>query len=168
MLLYHGSNTDIRSIDLAMCRPYKDFGRGFYLTELKDQAEKMAKRVAKIYGGNPIVNVYEITDSFFEKADLIIRKFSDTPSEEWARFVMNNRSRSFTDYSNSECNLDNKYDIVVGPVADDDMAMLFRQYQNEIITFENLISGMTFRKTTNQYSFHTERSIALLRKVGVE
>ena len=168
MLLYHGSNTDIRSIDLAMCRPYKDFGRGFYLTELKDQAEKMAKRVAKIYGGTPIVNVYEITDSFFEKADLNICKFSDTPSEEWARFVMNNRSRSFTDYSNSECNLDNKYDIVVGPVADDDMAMLFRQYQNEIITFENLISGMTFRKTTNQYSFHTERSIALLRKVGVE
>ncbi len=168
MLLYHGSNTDIRSIDLAMCRPYKDFGRGFYLTELKDQAEKMAKRVAKIYGGNPIVNVYEITDSFFEKAALNIRKFSGTPSEEWARFVMNNRSRSFTDYSNSECNLDNKYDIVVGPVADDDMAMLFRQYQNEIITFENLISGMTFRKTTNQYSFHTERSIALLRKVGVE
>lgn len=168
MLLYHGSNTDIRSIDLAMCRPYKDFGRGFYLTELKEQAEKMAKRVAKIYGGNPIVNVYEITDSFFEKAALNIRKFSGTPSEEWARFVMNNRSRSFTDYSNSECNLDNKYDIVVGPVADDDMAMLFRQYQNEIITFENLISGMTFRKTTNQYSFHTERSIALLRKVGVE
>ena len=168
MLLYHGSNTDIRSIDLAMCRPYKDFGRGFYLTELKDQAEKMAKRVAKIYGGNPIVNVYEITDSFFEKSALNIRKFSGTPSEEWARFVMNNRSRSFTDYSNSECNLDNKYDIVVGPVADDDMAMLFRQYQNEIITFENLISGMTFRKTTNQYSFHTERSIALLRKVGVE
>lgn len=66
MLLYHGSNTDIRSIDLAMCRPYKDFGSGFYLTELKDQAEKMAKRVAKIYGCNPIVNVYEITDSFFE------------------------------------------------------------------------------------------------------
>lgn len=38
MLLYHGSNTDIKSISLAMCRPYKDFGRGFYLTELKDQA----------------------------------------------------------------------------------------------------------------------------------
>ncbi len=69
---------------------------------------------------------------------------------------MNNRSHSFTDYSNSECNLDNKYDIVVGPVADDDMAMLFRQYQNELITFENLINGMTFRKTTNQYSFHTD------------
>lgn len=168
MILFHGSNTDIKSINLAMCRPYKDFGRGFYLTEIKDQALKMAKRVAKIYGGQPIVNIYEISDDFIENMTLNIRRFADTPSEEWARFVMNNRSRSFTNFSSSECNLDNKYDIVIGPVADDDMAMLFRQYQNELITFENLISGMTFRKTTNQYSFHTERAIALLRKVGVE
>ncbi len=168
MLLYHGSNTDIKSINLAMCRPYKDFGRGFYLTELKEQAEKMAARVSKIYGGKPIINVYEIDDSFLNETSLNIRKFADAPSEEWARFVMNNRSRSFTDYTSEECNLDNKYDIVVGPVADDDMAMLFRQYQNELITFENLISGMTFRRTTNQYSFHTDRAIALLRKVGVE
>ena len=43
MILFHGSNTDIKSINLAMCRPYKDFGRGFYLTEIKDQALKMAK-----------------------------------------------------------------------------------------------------------------------------
>lgn len=168
MILFHGSNTDIKSINLAMCRPYKDFGRGFYLTEIKDQALKMAKRVAKIYGGQPIVNIYEISDDFIEDMTLNIRRFADTPSEEWARFVMNNRSRSFTNFSSLECNLDNKYDIVIGPVADDDMAMLFRQYQNELITFENLMSGMTFRKTTNQYSFHTERAIALLRKVGVE
>lgn len=46
MLLYHGGNTDIAGIDLAMCRPYKDFGRGFYLTIMRDQAEKMEKRVA--------------------------------------------------------------------------------------------------------------------------
>lgn len=36
MLLYHGSNTDIKVIDLAMCRLYKDFGKGFYLTVMKD------------------------------------------------------------------------------------------------------------------------------------
>ena len=32
MLLYHGSNIDIKEIVLAMCRPYKDFGKGFYLS----------------------------------------------------------------------------------------------------------------------------------------
>lgn len=41
MLLYHGGNIDIKEIDLAMCRPYKDFGKGFYLTVMKDQAEKI-------------------------------------------------------------------------------------------------------------------------------
>ena len=28
MRLYHGSNIAIGNINLAMCRPYKDFGQG--------------------------------------------------------------------------------------------------------------------------------------------
>ena len=58
MKLYHGSNLDINEIDLSKCRPYKDFGQGFYLTELEDQAVKMAQRVARLFGGDSIVNVY--------------------------------------------------------------------------------------------------------------
>ena len=48
----------IEHINLAMCRPFKDFGKGFYLTDIKEQAEKMAKRVSKIYGGDPVVNAF--------------------------------------------------------------------------------------------------------------
>ena len=116
MRLYHGSNIVIDSINLAMCRPYKDFG-------------------------------LETT-------------------EEWAKFVMNNRNRTFTNVKDILCNKDNKYDIVIGPVADDNMALLFRQYENEIIDFESLLKGMIYKKTSSQYSFHTEKSIKLLRKVG--
>lgn len=47
-----------------MCRPYKDFGRGFYLTDIEEQAERMAVRVSRIYGGIPVVNSYEIEDDF--------------------------------------------------------------------------------------------------------
>ena len=166
MLLYHGSNTDIKEINLAMCRPYKDFGRGFYLTVLKEQAEKMAMRVSRIYGGISVVNVYEIDDSFIEIVDLNIKNFGEETSEEWARFVRNNRSKKFTDFSSPECNFDNKYDIVIGPIADDDMALLFRQYENGVISFENMLSGMIYKKTTNQYSFHTQKAINLLRKVS--
>ena len=54
MRLYHGSNIDICDINLAMCRPYKDFGRGFYLTDIQQQAEKMEERVSRIYGGVPV------------------------------------------------------------------------------------------------------------------
>lgn len=168
MILYHGSNVDIKTIDLAMCRPYKDFGKGFYLTELKEQAEKMAKRVARIFGGEPVVNCFKIDDSFLNNTDLKIKNFGSETSEVWARFVMNNRSRNNTDYTNPECNLDNKYDIVIGPIANDDMAVLFRQYENGIISFDNMLSGMIYKETTNQYSFHTEKAIALLKKIEVK
>ena len=167
MRLYHGSNTDIREINLALCRPYKDFGQGFYLTVMKEQAEKMANRVARIYGGSPILNVYEIDDDFTQMKDLNIKDFGAETTEEWARFVRNNRSRKFVDYSDPECNLDNKYDIVIGPIADDDMVLLFRQYENGMITFENMLKSMIYKKTTNQYSFHTQKAISLLRKESI-
>lgn len=165
MRLYHGSNIAIDNINLAMCRPYKDFGQGFYLTDIEKQAEKMAIRVARIYGEKPIVNIYEIDDDFKDFKDLKIKDFGIKTTEEWARFVMNNRSRVFTDIKNVLCNKDNKYDIVIGPVADDNMALLFRQYENEIIDFETLVKGMIYKETSSQYSFHTEKSVKLLRKV---
>ena len=171
MRLYHGSNIAIDNINLAMCRPYKDFGQGFYLTDIEKQAEKMAIRVARIYGEKPIVNIYEIDDDFKDfkdfkdLKDLKIKNFGIQTTEEWARFVMNNRSRVFTDIKNVLCNKDNKYDIVIGPVADDNMALLFRQYENEIIDFETLVKGMIYKETSSQYSFHTEKSVKLLRKV---
>lgn len=165
MKLYHGSNIVIDSINLAMCRPYKDFGQGFYLTDIEEQAEKMATRVSKIYGGFPVVNIYEIDDDFRELSDLRIKDFGAHTTEEWAKFIMNNRNRTFTDEKSLLCNRDNKYDIVIGPVADDNMALLFRQYENEIIDFSTLLKGMIYRKTSSQYSFHTEKSIKLLRKV---
>ena len=59
MKLYHESNILIREIDFSRCRPYKDFGQGFYLTEIEEQATKMAERTATIYGGKGIVSVFE-------------------------------------------------------------------------------------------------------------
>lgn len=163
MRLYHGSNVVIESINLAMCRPYKDFGKGFYLTDIEEQAKQMAKRVSRIYGGSPVVNAFEIQDDFKKKSDIKIKDFGIQTTEEWAKFVMNNRNRAFTDEVNTLCNKDNKYDIVIGPVADDNMALLFRQYENEIIDFETLLKGMIYKKTSSQYSFHTEKGIKLLR-----
>lgn len=52
MILYHGSNTKINEIDLSKCKPYKDFGKGFYCTTIKKQAQFMAERVVKRRGRN--------------------------------------------------------------------------------------------------------------------
>ncbi len=79
MKLYHGSNMVIERIDLSKCKPYKDFGQGFYLTEIKEQAEQMAKRTSAIYGGEPTVTVFE-----FDEAALRILsvKTFEEPNEE--------------------------------------------------------------------------------------
>lgn len=166
MILYHGTNLSIGEIELEKCRPYKDFGKGFYLTEMKEQAIKMAQRVARIYGGIPIINVYEFSDNALKNSEINVLNFGKETSSEWVTFVMNNRNHQYADIKNEASNLDNKYDIVIGPIADDDMAMLFRQYQNAWINFDVLLQGLTFKSSTNQYSFHTLKSLEYLEKVG--
>lgn len=152
MRLYHGSNLDIKEIKLAMCRPYKDFGQGFYLTVIREQAENMARRVAMLYGGEAVLNQYDLDEKSLMGKDLKIKNFGEKTSEEWARFVKNNRNRKFTDVSSPESNIDNKYDIVIGPIANDAMAILFRQYENGMIDFDTMLKGMEYKETTNQYS----------------
>ena len=54
MRLYHGTNTDFSEIDLAKSFPLKDFGQGFYLTTIREQAERMAKRKQQALGAKPL------------------------------------------------------------------------------------------------------------------
>mgnify|MGYP000795005949 CR=1 FL=1 len=79
MKLYHGSNIVIDQIDLSKCKPYKDFGQGFYLTEIKEQAEQMARRTSAIYGGEPIVTEFEFDETALDTLSIKIFK---EPSEE--------------------------------------------------------------------------------------
>jgi len=164
MLLYHGSNQEISSINLHLCKPYKDFGRGFYLTTMERQAELMAKRTARIFGGAPFVTVYTFDEAILTDTAFSIKTFVE-PDIEWALFVLNNRNRDFQNHSDSNSNHDNKYDIVSGPVANDDIALLFRSFINERIDLPSLVSGLEYRKLNDQYSFHTVRATALLSKM---
>ena len=167
MILYHGSNTEIMEIDLSKCRPYKDFGTGFYLTAFKEQAVRMAKNRAALYGGNPVITVFEVDDNIMEMPELNTRSFSLSPTVEWARFIVNNRSKEFNDYESPDCNIDCKYDIVFGPVADDAVAATIRRFLGEKLDEEGLRKRLTYKELSNQYSFHTERAVSHLRKVGV-
>lgn len=44
MILYHGTNMDFDGIELSKSSPYKDFGKGFYLTDIRSQAEQLAEK----------------------------------------------------------------------------------------------------------------------------
>ena len=58
MILYHGSNVAIDVIDLSKSRPWKDFGKGFYLSAEKQQAIEMAESKVAFLGGEPIVTEF--------------------------------------------------------------------------------------------------------------
>jgi hypothetical protein len=51
MLVYHGGSVAIKEIDLQKCRPYTDFGRGFYVTKYRLHAENWARRSGKHNSG---------------------------------------------------------------------------------------------------------------------
>ena len=59
-------------------------------------------------------------------------------------------------------NRDNRFDIVIGPIADDRMGVLFRRFEAGLVTVENLIEELKFKKVAMQYSFHTAKSLELL------
>ena len=163
MLLYHGSNTVIEKINLAKGRPFKDFGKGFYLTTIEEQAVFMAKRTCRIFHGSPFVTKFEFDDETLKNSGLNVKKF-DAPTTDWAMFVLNNRNRTFMDFTDENSNHDNKYDIVIGAVANDDIVLLFRDFSNGRIDMNALANGMKYKKLSNQYSFHTDKAVSLLTK----
>ena len=161
MFLYHGSNAVIKHVDLALSRPYKDFGRGFYCANLKTQAEAMARRVSKLYGGQPFVSVYELNETVFSVSAITTKIFS-TPSTDWAQFVMNNRNKKLMVDVGVLSNHDNRFDVVVGPVADDEMYAQFQLLQDGIIDLQMLATKLQYMKHSNQYSFHSKLSLTYL------
>lgn len=165
MILFHGSNLFVQEVELQRCKPFKDFGRGFYCTTIKAQAELMAKRVAALFGSSPCVSLFELNQEIFCNSGLKIRSFK-RPSREWALFVLNNRNRSFPNPESMECNHDNKYDLVIGPIANDDLALLFRTFTTGLIDLDALTKGMEFKKLTDQYSFHSDHALRYLKPLG--
>lgn len=103
-------------------------------------------------------------EKIFSDQKLNIKRF-DKPSKEWAKFILNNRDRNYKLIDGPDCNFDSKYDLVIGPVADDDIIVLFRTFVNGLIDIDTLINELTYKELTDQYSFHTEESIQYLKEV---
>lgn len=157
--LYHGSNVSIDCIDLSKGLQDKDFGKGFYLTDIREQAEEMARRKTRIAGiGTPTVTAYAFDDAILQNNDLNIKLFPDSPCEEWAVFVDNNRHSSETGFHHS-------FDIVVGPVANDGVAYQLERYHEHAIDLRTLTQQLTYRKLNRQYFFGTEKAVATLTKI---
>lgn len=158
MKLYHGTNTDSNRIDLARCMPNKDFGQGFYLTDIQQQAWDMAERRCRIErGGEPVLMTFDVPDDLFAIDTLKTKRF-ERPDIEWAQFVFNNRNNITGSYLHD-------YDIIYGPIANDGVALQLGLFKDGLISLEMLAKALEYKKLNNQYCFCTEAALKYLKRV---
>jgi hypothetical protein len=155
MKLYHGSNIWIGAIDLARCLPYRDFGKGFYVTDIKEHAEQRAKDKASSDNSEPVVTAFDFDEAILVSGALSVKKF-DAPSVEWVEFVMLNRNKDVPQPAHT-------YDIVEGPVANDKMYAQFSLYEHGFISMEEVLRRITYKEATHQLAFCTTAAVAFLK-----
>lgn len=69
MKLYHASTLCIKKPDVLHSRDKLDFGRGFYMTSIREQAIRYAERFTR-RGKEAFINEYELNDKVFNTIDL--------------------------------------------------------------------------------------------------
>ncbi|GHU48428.1 hypothetical protein FACS1894200_05480 [Spirochaetia bacterium] len=158
MNLYHGSyikvdkprtNANIRGLD---------FGSGFYLTSSEKQAKEFALRVVaqdRTFEILPVstLNSYDF-DITLAKSECAVQIF-ETASIEWFDFVVTNRK-------NKNSGAENKMDIIIGPVANDQVITTIRLFEADIIEKEDAIKRLKTQRLVDQVVLKTEKALKYL------
>jgi len=156
MTLYHASNVEVKRPMLVESNRMLDFGPGFYTTTNREQAVRFAKGVVARRGGSPMINTYEFDESAF--SECIVKRF-DSPSEAWLDFVAANRSGQYVGV---------RYDLIMGPVANDNVYATIGLYMRGFISKEAAISELRVRKLYDQLVFATPKTFGYLAHVKTE
>ena len=91
MILYHGSNVEIVTVDFLESKVGKDFGVGFYLSPELEQAQEMAEKKALLLGGEPVVTRFEFDEeAAMADAEILSLRY-EKYCIEWGKFVHINR-----------------------------------------------------------------------------
>ncbi len=145
-IIYHGSNVTVPNPKILVNGHYKDFGYGFYCTNI----EKQAKRWALTKKGESVVNSY----SYSENAELKVLSYAEM-TEDWLDFVV-------------ACRRGEKhfYDIVEGPMADDQIWDYVEDFIAGNITREAFWTLVKFKYPTHQIVFCTEEALKTLHFEG--
>ena len=144
MRMYHSSNVSVVHPDTKHSRHYLDFGRGFYLTSLHDQAVRYAQRF-KRRGQQSWLNTYELE---YNEGSWKVRRF-DSYDVDWLDFVA--RCREGEDVGD--------YDMVVGGIANDRVIITLDRYFSGEISQEEALGLLQFEKPNIQYCIRSERMI---------
>jgi len=151
MILYHGGTDSIEKPVIRHQSSGRDFGMGFYCTDIRGQAEKWAKRQGRVRKLTAVLNVYEF-DADRAESNLDIKMFKDY-SQEWLNLVVNCRK---------EPHFNHGLDIVYGKIANDDVGETVQAVVDGLMPFDFALQKLVFMPSNNQYCFCTERSLVYL------
>lgn len=145
MIVYHGSCEEIPSPDIIHSRKTVDFGQGFYVTPIYDQAKKWSEKF-KRRGKQAVVSRYWFDEIAFEELKTLS---FDSYSEEWLEFILNCRSGKDT----TDCA------IVVGGVANDKVFNTVELFFDGLIDKTEAISRLRYEKPNLQICLRTQTAI---------
>ena len=176
LILYHGSYTEVKTVDLRKCAPNKDFGQGFYLTSDREQAIKFVhssvrkavkNETLSSYQSYGYVSVFRLT----EDCEEIPYYGFEAANREWLWYVSQNRRKDLIPF------LENRFDeelkraeIISGKVANDTTNPVIVNYASGVfgpVEDERVIQAVTMLllpdKLKDQYCFKSERAVACLQ-----
>lgn len=144
MRLYHTSTVIVKQPDIVHSRKYLDFGQGFYLTSIYDQAVRYAERFKRRQ--RPAwLNVYELADQLDGWKILRFDAYDKT----WLDFI--SICRAGEDHTD--------YDMVVGGIANDRVILTLDRYFAKEILQEEALGLLKFEKPNIQYCIRSEKML---------
>lgn len=147
MEVYHGGYCSIEQPEIIEGRYAKDFGAGFYCTELKEQAARWAKRY-----DTPVISIY----NFVSDDNLNILHFQEM-TEEWLDFIVDCRK-----------GIKHNYDIVIGAMANDQVYNYISDFVSGVLTREQFWVLAKFKHPTHQINFCTAEALKCLSFIKSE
>lgn len=140
MLVYHGSIVPVREPIVKVGRENLDFGQGFYVTDIKEQAVRWASRMGRQLQEKSLLNIYELDIEQIEK-EYHFLKFPDY-NKEWLDFIVKSRKgeRPWA-----------AYDLIEGGVANDRVIDTVEAYINGMMTVEMALGQLAQHRPNNQF-----------------
>ncbi|WP_308243584.1 DUF3990 domain-containing protein [uncultured Prevotella sp.] len=139
LTVYHGATDVVSSPICAFGRPRLDFGQGFYVTDIKEQAIRWAKTMSGKRSLPPVLNIYTLN------RELILlegkHKIFTSYDAEWLDFIVANRRGE---------NLASEYDYIEGGIANDRVIDTVNLYIQGLIDSATALQQLAFYKPNNQ------------------
>lgn len=147
--VYHGSALEVSKPLVALGRLNLDFGQGFYVTDLREQAERWATRIATRRMAKPVLSFYEFDLETAKQYRYLKFDFYD---KAWLDFIVANRKGKM-EWKD--------YDVIEGGVANDNVIDTIEDYMRGRMSAEAALVELSKHRPNNQFCILNQEIIDL-------